>query len=119
MHELSIAESILNHVQREMTARQISVIDKIGLRLGALSGVMPDALQFCFQAIVAGTSLEKTELVIENLQIMGKCESCSHEFPIENFFFSCPACRSVQIQVLQGYELEIAYLEIPTTEQAS
>lgn len=116
MHELSIAQSIIETVQHEMTARAVPAVTEIGLRIGVLSGVLPDALEFGFEALIAETPLEGCRLEIEHVPAQGQCLVCEKVFEVEEFFFSCPVCASGQVRVTQGYELDIAYLEVEEEE---
>ncbi|MBI3950399.1 MAG: hydrogenase maturation nickel metallochaperone HypA [Acidobacteria bacterium] len=112
MHELSIAEAIVSTVLQEIERQQLPPVQKIVVRVGALSGVVPEALQFGFEAITADTSLANAKLEIEQVPVQGKCHDCSHEFAVEDFLFVCPLCRSGRIEVIRGEELDIAYLEV-------
>jgi hydrogenase nickel incorporation protein HypA/HybF len=113
MHELSIAQSILDTVLTEKQARDLDRVDSITVRVGALSGVLPDALEFSFEAIRIGTELEQCQLQIETVPISVACRTCGRTSTVENFLFLCPTCESVHIDVEAGYELEIAYIEVP------
>jgi hydrogenase nickel incorporation protein HypA/HybF len=119
MHELSIATSIVETVTMEMQRRNLPRLEKIALRIGALSSVDPEALRFGFEAITAGTPLAKTRLEIEHVPVHGKCHTCGLDFLVEDFIFACPSCQSGQIEVTRGEELEIAYLEIAEREEQS
>ncbi|OGC02045.1 hydrogenase maturation nickel metallochaperone HypA [candidate division KSB1 bacterium RBG_16_48_16] len=112
MHELSIAQSILDTVIREVESHKLPQVKKIVVRVGALSGVMPDALQFSFEAIIPDTALAASTLEIEQLDVQGKCQQCEKQFDVENFSFTCPDCHSTKIEVVRGYELDIAYVEV-------
>ncbi len=111
MHELRIAESVMNIALKEMDNRNLAAITAIGLRVGALSGVNPDALEFGFQAITTDTKLSGTKLVIEEVPVKGTCRVCKRDFEVTEFVFVCPLCFSGDIEVTQGEELDIAYLE--------
>jgi hydrogenase nickel incorporation protein HypA/HybF len=111
MHELRIAESILNIAQAEIVERHLSGLKKIGVRIGALSGVNADSLSFGFQAITAETPLAGVELVIEQIPARGKCKACQKDFEADEFIFICPNCFSGDIETSSGNELDIAYLE--------
>lgn len=113
MHELSIASTILTTVLREMERRQISAISAIGIRIGALSGIEPEALQFSFDAIKIDTPVQGAELKIEQVLLQGQCQVCDQVFGVESYVFACPHCQSNRIKVIRGEELDIAYLEIP------
>jgi hydrogenase nickel incorporation protein HypA/HybF len=65
MHEVGIASGILEAVQKETAAHQPARAVKVGVRIGAMAGVDPDSLTFCFEALVKGTDLEPLELAIE------------------------------------------------------
>jgi hydrogenase nickel incorporation protein HypA/HybF len=112
MHELSIAEAIISAVIREKDDRNLSGIATVGVRVGALSGVLPDALQFSFETAVEGTPLSETSLSIDRVLARGRCRDCSQQFEINDPWFKCPDCDSEQVEILSGWELDIAYLEV-------
>jgi len=64
MHELGIANSVLEAVEAEAKQRAAKPV-KVGLRVGELSGVEPDSLAFGFEALTAGTEWQGLELAIE------------------------------------------------------
>ena len=110
MHELSIALEIISIVEEEMTRQRITALDSVAVRVGALSGVNPDALSFGFEAATADTALAGSRLVIETIPVRGKCRTCGHDFEVEEFVFICPACGSTDLAVERGEELEVAHL---------
>ena len=112
MHELSIANSILNIVLQEKKLKQLPEIKAIGLNIGALSGIFADALEFSFDAIKKGTLLENTVLEISEVPISGICKDCREIFSVNDFIFSCPECHSTSIEVHKGQEMDIAYLDV-------
>ena len=111
MHELSIADSIIKTSIRERDNRGYVRVEAIGLRIGTLSDIVPEALSFGFEALTKGTEMESTRLEIETVPTRGKCKACEGEFAVEQFLFECPECRSREVTLTQGQELEIAYLE--------
>ncbi len=112
MHELSIANSIVTTVLQEMETRKLSQVVKIVVRVGVLSGVVPEALQFNFDAIKGETPLADTKLEIEEIAVQGRCHSCNCEFAVKDYYFICPQCKSGQVKVTRGMDLDIAFLEI-------
>ena len=110
MHELRIAMEIIAIVEKEKTRRKMDSIAEIGLRVGLLSGVDPDALSFSFEAAVADTALAKTRLSIEQVPVRAACRSCNHDFDVEEYVFICPVCGSTDVDVTRGEELDIAWL---------
>ena len=112
MHEFGIACSILETVREEAKKRPESRLLKVGLRIGEISGVEPDALAFSFDSLVAGSDLAPLELVIERAPRRHRCPQCQHEFVVENYKVACPSCAEQRTQCIGGFEMEIAYLEV-------
>jgi len=119
MHEVSIAQSILKTVIREHDESMLKKVTAIGVRIGTLSGIMPDALEFGFDSLKKDTVLKNARLAIEIVDVGAVCQNCGHTFGIDNLFFKCPACGSSDIEVERGMELDMAYLELETVEEES
>src|SRR6266581_4361663 len=119
MHELGIANSILEAVRTETARHTGAEPQKVGVRIGALAAVDPDALRFCFEALTRETELESLELAIEMCPRKQRCVRCGAEFNVNEFEFLCPQCGEEQTEFISGDQLEIAYLELeehgPTT----
>ena len=112
MHELAIARNIHATVLREMEDRRLPGINRIGLSIGSLSGIVPDALEFGFNAVKEGTPLSGTVLDIKSCPGHGSCTQCYAEFDMDDFSFTCPQCGSVDVRIDQGRELDITWLEV-------
>ncbi|MDE3165107.1 MAG: hydrogenase maturation nickel metallochaperone HypA [Acidobacteriota bacterium] len=112
MHELSIADSVLQTVRAEADRRPGAVPVKIGLRIGELAGVDPGALTFGFQALTAGTAWEGIAVDIETVPRRHRCPSCATEFPVVDYACDCPACGATRTSCIAGDELELAYIEL-------
>jgi hydrogenase nickel incorporation protein HypA/HybF len=112
MHELAIAESIVSSVLDLMREKDFHAVEVIALRIGSLTDVVPDALLFGFEVITKETPLAETTLSIETIPAQGRCRACQKEFAVEQLLFLCPDCRSGDIDLIHGQELDIAYLEV-------
>jgi len=112
MHELGIAESILERVKLEAARQNGARVTKVGVRIGELSGVDPDALSFGFEALVKDTPLEGLALEIDFRKRVQRCSACGREFAAEMLFSSCPDCGSAATACISGDELDIAYIEL-------
>ena len=113
MHELSIAMSMVEMASEEAAARGGAQVCAIHLRLGALAGVVKDALLFSYEVACEGTPLAGSRLVIEDVPVVVFCADCSEErtlASIQRFF--CPVCAAPTAQVVRGKELEVVALEI-------
>jgi len=112
MHELSIAMGIVEAAMDEARQRNVQV-SAVHLRLGALSGVMKDALLFSYEVACQDTPLEGSRLLIEEIPVMVFCPQCKEKRVLESVqLFNCPECASPAGEVLQGKELEVYALEV-------
>ncbi len=91
---------------------QASKVYCIRLRVGELSGVVPDSLQFAFEALTPGTAAEGAKLDIEHVPARFWCAQCQREFVVEDTFPECPDCHVPSGELRTGRELEIASLEV-------
>jgi hydrogenase nickel incorporation protein HypA/HybF len=112
MHELGIARSILNTVREEANRWENKRVAAVGVQLGELSGVNPEALEFAFKSIVKDTVFESIELHIESTPRRHQCTRCSRAFDVLNHRTECTQCGERQTRLISGDEIEIAYLEI-------
>lgn len=95
---------------REHEATQVH---RIVLRVGALSGVEPDALRFAFEAVIKGTPAANADLDLETVPARGRCADCDLEFDVQSdFIFTCPKCGRISGELVQGRELELARIEM-------
>ena len=89
-----------------------SRVHLIRLRIGVLSGVVPDALEFAFEALAAGTVAENAKLSIEQVPARFWCATCTREFQSDDMFAECPDCHALSGELRAGREMELASLEI-------
>ena len=118
MHELGIAQSVLEAVQAEAAKRSSKPV-KVGLRIGELSAIDPDALRFSFEALTAETDLEGLELQIELCPRRHRCRGCGREFDVKGFIFDCPQCGDNRTECIGGEELQLAYIELEEYEPST
>ncbi len=112
MHELSIASAILDSVRKEAEKRPGVRVTKVGVRIGALSGVEPEALSFGFSALVQGSDLDPLALEIESVPRRQRCPACAFTFEVTGDTLACPRCANAETQFAGGDELHLAYLEV-------
>ena len=108
MHEMAIAEGIMDVALDTLKANEGTIIHAIQVQIGALSGVEPEALHFCFDAVTQGTAAEGAKLDIETIPMKGRCLDCDREFSMEQYRHVCPHCNSFAVEELQGRELRVA-----------
>lgn len=116
MHEMAIANSVLDALEKEARRFPNGRIAKVGLRIGELAGVDPEALRFCFEAVVRGTRWEPLVLEIESSSRRHRCERCNRTFVVRAYDLACPDCGGEFTVFAGGDELELAYLEVEENE---
>jgi hydrogenase nickel incorporation protein HypA/HybF len=96
----------------QATRQGATRIHLLRLRIGPLSGVVPDSLRFAFDVVSCGTLAEGGRLEIEEVPVVCFCPTCAREFTAEGWFFECPSCGQSTAEVRQGAELELVSLEV-------
>lgn len=114
MHELGIATAALEQVLHRARGEGARQVARIGLRIGVLSGVDPEALRFAFEAILPGTLAEGAVLDIEMVPAVAHCAHCGRDFPAPALdpWSLCPSCEQPASAFTAGRELEFTRLEI-------
>jgi hydrogenase nickel incorporation protein HypA/HybF len=113
MHELSIAMSIVEMAQEEAEQRGGVQVTAIHLKLGALSGVVKEALLSAFEIACDDTALSGSRLIIEEVPVVVFCPTCQAQRPLSSVqLFCCAECGTPTAEVVQGKELEVVALEI-------
>ena len=108
MHELAIIEGVLDAVTERLPDAKISCVR---LEIGALSGVVADSLQFCFELATEGTSLQGASLEITQTPGRCRCRTCGSDFEPAGQILLC-SCGSADADVLSGQELKIASVKV-------
>jgi hydrogenase nickel incorporation protein HypA/HybF len=109
MHELSIAEAVVDIALRHSDGRSVSAVE---LKVGHLRQVVPSALEFAFELVAEGTPLEGAELRMEEVPATGSCGTCGEETPLPDFPLTCRHCGGFDVEVRQGEELLVDSLEL-------
>ncbi len=112
MHELGIASAILDAVRKEAELHGGGHVSKVAVRVGALSGVEPEALSFGFSALVLGTDLDPIVLEIVRVPRRQRCPDCALTFEVLADTLACPHCANEDTILAGGEELDLAYLEV-------
>lgn len=112
MHEMSLAEGILQVLETTATQQQFTQVKTVWLEIGALAGVEVSALEFAFEVVRRGTLADQAQLVIINLPAQAWCMPCAQVVEIRQRFEACPHCGSYQLQVSAGDEMRIKELEV-------
>ena len=112
MHEVSIMQEVFAIALDRLRQEQATRIHRLRLRIGALSGVVPEALQFAFDALKEETPAADALLEVEYLPVRFWCSRCEREFGGEDVAELCPTCGSPSATVQQGRELDVVSMEL-------
>jgi len=108
MHELSLTQGIVEAITARLGERRVVMVR---LEIGKLSGVVVDSVRFCFDLVVAGTSVDGARLEIVEPGGRARCRDCAAEFTADDPILLCP-CGSSDVEVLAGTELLIKAVEV-------
>ena len=108
MHELAIAESVVETVTQRLPSAKVTCVF---LEVGALSGVVPDSIRFCFDLATEGTGLAGARLEITEPPARCRCRACGAEFQPDSPVVLCP-CGSPDVAVLSGEQLKIVSVQV-------
>jgi hydrogenase nickel incorporation protein HypA/HybF len=113
MHEMSIMKETLDLAIAAAVAQSAQRIHQLTLRVGQLSGVVPEALQFAFDVVTQGTLAEGATLTLEIVPIRCHCSACNLSFtPTDLYLYECPDCHQFSPHILQGRELQLDRVEV-------
>lgn len=112
MHELSIAQSIVDIAGQYVPRERHHGIRMIRVRVGDMAGVVPDSLSFCFTAVTAGTPMAAALLEIEHVPYVIHCAACTQDSTTEPGLALCPRCGSAATRILSGTELQVMTIDL-------
>jgi hydrogenase nickel incorporation protein HypA/HybF len=114
MHELSVAMSLIEGIHETAVRDGFDRVTAVHLRIGALSGIAPDALRFSWELATAGTLAADSALHIEDVPLVVYCERCARErTPRSATGLVCPDCGSACPTIVRGRELQLVAVEVP------
>jgi hydrogenase nickel incorporation protein HypA/HybF len=108
MHELAITESIVEAVAERAGAAKVT---RVVIEIGKLTGVVPDAVRFCFDLCAESTALAGAALDIREIGGFAQCRECGAQFTVDGFAALC-RCGGGNLEVLRGQELKIREVEL-------
>ncbi|HWR42749.1 hydrogenase maturation nickel metallochaperone HypA [Sporomusa sp.] len=112
MHELAIAQGVLEIALSTAASHGAGKVTGIKVLTGELTGVVPEALEFGFAALAEGTMAAGACLSISIIPLTGRCRDCGDEHRVDKYRFICSACGSYAIEILSGRELKVESVEV-------
>ncbi len=119
MHELSIAQSIVDLAVSEARKHPALAIKTIKIRLGEFTSVVREALELAFDAVALGTLAAAATLEIEVVPLATQCFNCRLSFcPAQGFCFLCTRCGA-PVEIVAGTEMQVEYIELFDRQEVS
>jgi hydrogenase nickel incorporation protein HypA/HybF len=112
MHEMGLMQTCLELACDQARLHGARRIEGITLRVGDLSGAVPEALELAFEVVSPGTVAEGARFLVERVAVICRCAACASDFYPSDVVFECPSCGRLSAEVRQGRELELTNLEV-------
>ncbi|NWF98366.1 MAG: hydrogenase maturation nickel metallochaperone HypA [Nitrospirae bacterium] len=113
MHEVGIAQSILDIAVNTCKNNGYKKVDSVKVRIGKAAGLLPDSLIFAFETMRIGTEAENATLIIEEVPVSGICNSCKEKFSVDDpYIIQCPNCGNISLRIDTGRELNVSEVEV-------
>lgn len=109
MHEMSITQGIIDLCLQHAGDHAVR---SLKVEIGQLSSVVPEAIEFCFEACSRGTLLEGARLDIVRIPGKGHCQECGAETALTELFATCGNCNSYQVRIIAGEEMRVTEIEV-------
>jgi len=111
MHELYLAESIIDIVKDYAARNGFKKVNGILLSYGRLSCIEPKSLQFAFEVQSANTPAQGAALDFKILPAAIHCFSCEKDLEVNSHTGICPSCGGMEVVLTAGTE-ELQILEL-------
>jgi len=112
MHEMALAEGIIQALEDQARQQAFTRVKTIWLDIGRLSHVEAEAIEFCFESVREGTLAGSAELKIRLIDGQGQCGDCRQTFVYNQLYDPCPFCNGYLVHIRDGDQMRIRELEV-------
>lgn len=112
MHEMSLAEGVLQLIEDAAHQQGFAKVTTVWLEIGQLASVDVDAMGFCFDAVTRGSIADGARLEVIVAPGSGWCSQCAVTVPVAETPGVCPHCGTYQVRVTGGTEMRVKELEV-------
>ena len=112
MHELAIAESLIEQVAAKAQKLGAQGVKSVTIKVGEYSGICTEALSFAYGPLAEGTLLENSQLIIQASPFVLYCPHCQKQWHPAEFRRSCEYCHSLEVKIISGRELDLVSMEV-------
>jgi hydrogenase nickel incorporation protein HypA/HybF len=112
VHEVSLMQDTVIIAIKQAREAGAQRIHRVMMRVGALSGAVPETLEFAFEIVAKGTMAEGAALEIEKVPVLCYCSTCAEEFEAADLVCECTRCARPSVEIRRGRELQLTSLEV-------
>lgn len=112
VHEVSLMQDTVIIAVKQAREAGAQRIHRVMMRVGALSGAVPETLEFAFEIVAKGTMAEGALLEIEKVAVLCYCSTCAVEFEPADLVCECTRCGRPSVEIRRGRELQLTSLEV-------
>lgn len=112
MHEMMLAESLLQIIEDAAQKQGFRRVRTVWLEIGQLACVEPESLRFGFEAAARGSIAEDARVEIVRVAGQGWCRNCVRDFPLAALYDACPGCGGYDVRVSGRNGIRVKELEV-------
>lgn len=112
MHELSVAQNIIEIVKENVPGKELGNVKTIFLEVGEFSGIVSDSLQYCFDVIKTDTPLEGSKMEIKKIPFLLYCNECKTKTTNNMGIRFCEKCGTCNTKIMSGMDMQITKVEL-------
>ncbi|MBN2199255.1 MAG: hydrogenase maturation nickel metallochaperone HypA [Candidatus Aminicenantes bacterium] len=117
MHEMSLIAGLFEILEEKAREHKARSVTAVRLRVGTLSGAVPELLETAFDMYKKGTLAEKAALVTIAVPVKVRCRACGSEFEVDDYVFHCQFCGAADLEILSGTDLLVESIELETEDE--
>ncbi|MDO4581028.1 MAG: hydrogenase maturation nickel metallochaperone HypA [Bacillota bacterium] len=117
MHEMALMQGLMAKAEEAIAGYRVERVNRMLVRAGVLANVLPEALQFAFEAISAGSVFAGAELCVEKTPLTARCAVCGEQYTSLEIPLKCPVCASAAAQILGGDEVILASIDFDQPDE--
>jgi hydrogenase nickel incorporation protein HypA/HybF len=114
VHELSLIASVFDLLEEKAREHGASRVTAVVLRVGRMSGVVPELLESAFDTYKKGTLAEGSRLALVIVPMKIRCPDCGGASVREDADFSCAVCGSRRVEIIEGRDIIVEKIELET-----
>lgn len=112
MHEYSVVSSLLALCEEQARAHNAASVTKVMVKIGKLSGIEPHLLESAFETFKEKSICARSRFEMQLQNVVIACNGCGKETELEELFFKCPECGSVDVRAVDGEDMVLMRLEM-------